>query len=217
VESAGHWGELSRYVHLNPVRAGLCERPEQWPWSSYRCYHRPALRPDWLDCATVLAEFGKDERQALRAYRAFMADGLGRKLDNPVSRAAHGLVLGSDEFVGKVRRLLAVKGPHPEVPQLGQLGRGADLEAMVARLCRRMKAQRGGWQPGRRSDDPSRAICAYVVRRASGARLRDVAAALGYRSQSAVTVACRRIEAAMEEKKFRRQVEDLLAEAGTNH
>src|SRR5438045_495948 len=29
---------VSRYVHLNPVRAGLVRQPEQWPWSSYPGY-----------------------------------------------------------------------------------------------------------------------------------------------------------------------------------
>ena len=105
VEDESHWLELSRYVHLNPVRAGLCRRPEDWKWSSYRGYHRPALRQEWLDSASVLAEFGREGAKARRAYREYVADGLGRELDNPVSRAVHGLVLGSDEFVKKVLRL----------------------------------------------------------------------------------------------------------------
>jgi len=30
--------EKLRYIHRNPVKAGLCERPEDWEWSSFRCY-----------------------------------------------------------------------------------------------------------------------------------------------------------------------------------
>ena len=30
--------EKLRYIHRNPVRAGLCERPEDWPWSSFLHY-----------------------------------------------------------------------------------------------------------------------------------------------------------------------------------
>jgi hypothetical protein len=30
--------EKPRYIHRNPVKAGLCERPEDWPWSSFRHY-----------------------------------------------------------------------------------------------------------------------------------------------------------------------------------
>jgi hypothetical protein len=218
VEDAGHWSELSRYVHLNPVRAGLCERPEDWKWSSYGAYHRPALRPEWLDCGPVLAEFSRtDEAKARRAYREYMAEGLGRKLDNPVSRAAHGLVLGSDEFVRKVRRILAGRGAHPEVPGLGRARRGADLEAMVARVAKRLGADRSGWQPRRRADDLARAKCAYAVREASGARNRELAAALGYRSPSSVTTACRLIRAAARSAGVRRELEALRAIAAGEH
>jgi REP element-mobilizing transposase RayT len=35
IESDGHLLATIRYVALNPVRAGMCARPEQWEWSSY--------------------------------------------------------------------------------------------------------------------------------------------------------------------------------------
>src|SRR6202011_860351 len=35
--------EKLRYIHRNPVKAGLCERPEDWEWSSFRHYD-PAVR-----------------------------------------------------------------------------------------------------------------------------------------------------------------------------
>ena len=46
----------TRYVALNPVAAGLCERPEDWRWSS----HAAALggrTPAWLDVARLLSYF----------------------------------------------------------------------------------------------------------------------------------------------------------------
>jgi putative transposase len=213
VEESGHWAELSRYVHLNPVRAGLCERPEQWLWSSYRCYHRPALRPEWLDCRTVLEEFGKDEAKARRAYRAFMAEGLGRKLDNPVTKAAHGLVLGSDEFVRRVRRMLSGREARGDVPAVGRLRRGRDLEMLAERLARRLGADRSAWQIGRRDRDLSRAKCAYALRQATGVRDRDLAAALGYGSASSVGAAFRLVRAAARSAAARRELEDLVAHA----
>jgi REP element-mobilizing transposase RayT len=58
-----------RYIAMNPVRAGLCSRPEDWRWSSYAAaihgYHSPPARPE-----RVLAEFGVGAvgRQRLRRY-----------------------------------------------------------------------------------------------------------------------------------------------------
>ena len=38
IEDESHYWTVSRYIHLNPVRAGLVQRPEQWEWSSYPGY-----------------------------------------------------------------------------------------------------------------------------------------------------------------------------------
>jgi putative transposase len=35
IESEDHLHEALRYIALNPVRAGLCEHPSEWPWSSF--------------------------------------------------------------------------------------------------------------------------------------------------------------------------------------
>ena len=37
------------YIHMNPVRRGLCERPLDWAWSSWRQWHDPATElPEWM-------------------------------------------------------------------------------------------------------------------------------------------------------------------------
>ena len=48
VETEAHYLECLRYIALNPVGAGLCERPEDWPWSSYAGDGSLALRPEVL-------------------------------------------------------------------------------------------------------------------------------------------------------------------------
>jgi hypothetical protein len=45
IERDGHLLELYRYLALNPVRAGLCRRPERWTWGSYA--RRSAWRRRW--------------------------------------------------------------------------------------------------------------------------------------------------------------------------
>ena len=40
--------ELSRYIHLNPIRAGMSQRPEEYVWSSYRNYAGQQVAPGWL-------------------------------------------------------------------------------------------------------------------------------------------------------------------------
>ena len=91
--------ELCRYVVLNPVRAGLVSRPEEWRWSSYEgtIDERRAiacLTTDWL-----LSQFDEGRGEATSEYRAFVYEGL--KEDSPW-RALRGQVfLGGDSFAEK--------------------------------------------------------------------------------------------------------------------
>ena len=76
VESDEHLREACRYIVLNPVRAGLCKAPEDWPWSSYRAALDLELPSDFLALGDLLALFGTNPTQAREAYRAFVAKGL---------------------------------------------------------------------------------------------------------------------------------------------
>ncbi len=65
-----HLLQVTRYIHLNPVEARLCPRPQDWRWSSYRGYLNPLDAPPWLRCDAVLGwlgSFGTRER-----YRRFV-------------------------------------------------------------------------------------------------------------------------------------------------
>jgi REP element-mobilizing transposase RayT len=210
VENESYWLELSRYVHLNPVRAGLCERPEQWPWSSYQGYHRPSRRLDWVRYDQVLAEFGRKRSEARRAYRRFVAEGVGRKLDNPVLAAAHGFILGSDEFVARIKAMVSGEEDDFEIPSLASLRKPDDLEALADRICVKLAVDRSTWGYGRRVDNVSRAVCVYVLRRLTRATVKDIAAVAGYRRHTAVAMACARVEREMKAKHFRKKVEKLV-------
>ena len=77
VEEEGYYLEASRYTHLNPVRAGCVERPEQYRWSSYPGYHNPRSTFAWTTYEKVLGEFGRDRNKARAAYRQFVSARIG--------------------------------------------------------------------------------------------------------------------------------------------
>jgi hypothetical protein len=74
VESDWHLLELSRYVVLNPVRAGLCKHAVEWRWSSFRAVTGVIPPTSFLDLEPVLARFGAEPSKARAAFRAFVED-----------------------------------------------------------------------------------------------------------------------------------------------
>jgi putative transposase len=75
IESEAHLLEAARYIVLNPVRAGLCESPRDWRWSSYRACAGIDVAPPFLAESALLNLFDKRPAAARRAYRTFVAQG----------------------------------------------------------------------------------------------------------------------------------------------
>jgi REP element-mobilizing transposase RayT len=102
VERNAYLLELSRYVVLNPVRAGMAPEASAWAWSSFRAMIGLEPAPAWLETDWVLEQFGGERRQAQAAYAAFVADGIGR--GSVWEGLRHQVFLGSDAFVERLTR-----------------------------------------------------------------------------------------------------------------
>ncbi len=102
IEKDDYLVELSRYIHLNPVRANIVKRPEDYRWSSLR-YYLKGQSNNFLFLKDILNPFGGDGR----AYLKFVYDGIGKEFSLSITQ---GLYLGSKEFIDKIRDRIAKKG-----------------------------------------------------------------------------------------------------------
>lgn len=73
IESDAHLVGVSRYIHRNPVEAGIAREPEDWPWSSAAAYLGTVRPPAWLRTDAILEMFAVAGQ---REYRAFLAAGV---------------------------------------------------------------------------------------------------------------------------------------------
>jgi REP element-mobilizing transposase RayT len=116
---------LLRYVHLNPVRAGLVQDPADYSWSSHRAYLGLAA-PGWLTTGFSLSLFDRDPGRAVERYRAFVTQGDAGARDPALGVTPRGepRVLGDDAFARRTTRQTAATAA-------GHRG----LDAIVAELC----------------------------------------------------------------------------------
>ena len=110
VERDRHLLELTRYVVLNPVRAGFVKSPELWSWSSYRATAGLEPVPEFLEIRWLLSQFADDPKRAVEEYRAFVAAGASA---DPW-RNLQGSILGSERFVENMEPLLKEKNQSKE-------------------------------------------------------------------------------------------------------
>jgi REP element-mobilizing transposase RayT len=109
VESDSHLLELVRYVHLNPLRAGIAQSPDAYPWTSHHAYLGQYHLP-WLTTEAVLGQFGKQAGRARQGYARFIDDGVGEGHRSDFHRGGDDpRIIGHDNFVERV--LVATGGP----------------------------------------------------------------------------------------------------------
>jgi putative transposase len=96
-QSDPYLAELVRYIHLNPVRAKMVEKPEDYPFSSHRAY--VGLEPKGIvDVDPVLRRFGPRKAAARERFAKHVAAGSELGHRDELYETTGG-VLGSEEFV----------------------------------------------------------------------------------------------------------------------
>ncbi len=122
--------ELCRYVVLNPVRAGMVERPEEYTWSSYRATAGVSPRPVFLSVDWILSQFGRENGEARRRYVEFVMSGM--EADRIWDKLESQCVLGSREFLQGIRPALKNKTPCKEIPKCQRLVSRPTLDELLS-------------------------------------------------------------------------------------
>jgi REP element-mobilizing transposase RayT len=115
VQKENYLLELCRYVVLNPVRAGVVQKPEAWRWSSYQGTAGLRKEPDFLTTDWILSRFIRKRTIAQKRYRAFVREGIFR--GSPWEELEGQVLLGDQGFIRKFKDLLEDKKEAKEIPR----------------------------------------------------------------------------------------------------
>ena len=115
VEKESYLLQLARYVVLNPLRAKMVRRLEQWQWSSYRATCGQVQTPEWLQTDFLLSQFGTLRSRSIAKYVAFVHEGKG--LDSIWSNLQGQIYLGSESFMKKMQTEIDKKPSVLEIPR----------------------------------------------------------------------------------------------------
>ncbi len=115
IDSSEYFEIVARYVVINPVRAKLVSRPEEWRWSSYNATAGKRKTPEWLYVDELLECFSTKKKNAEKMYRRFVKQGVGSQ--SPFNDLREGVILGSERFVFDVWESLEDKEKIKEIPR----------------------------------------------------------------------------------------------------
>lgn len=126
VQKDAYLVELARYIVLNPVRAHMVRKAEHWQWSSY--HDTAGLRdsPKWLQTDWLLAAFGRRLLPARQRYQKFVAD--GKNQPSPWESLKNQVFLGSEAYIGKLRKKIGSDKDLSEIPRSQRRGKPKPLD-----------------------------------------------------------------------------------------
>jgi len=175
--------ELSRYIHLNPVRAKIVEIPEAYDWSSYKYYTGEQKPVKWLYRDFILGYFGKNISTAQKAYQKFVKVLARQEYDSPLDEVVSSTLLGSADFIAFIKdNFLSGKKADKELPALKDLVKKAsmpDIFEEVELVFTKDKVL-------------ARNIKMYLCQKYTGERLKDIGLHFGI-GESGVSQAGRRV------------------------
>jgi len=119
---------LCRYIVLNPVRAGLVGRPQDYPWSSYKSTAGIGKKPDFLFTDWVLAQFGHNRKAAQKKYQSFILAGTDEEA--PWKKLTGQCLLGGASFLEKLLPYLNDKTALAEVPRTQRFALRPSLDSL---------------------------------------------------------------------------------------
>lgn len=116
VEADAYAAALSRYIHLNPLWAGMAETLVDYRWSSYPAYIGLVEPAPWLKTDFILGLLARESHAAQSAYRELVeadCDAVDERLFNNVVAST---VLGGEVFVKEVLERYASGASNKERP-----------------------------------------------------------------------------------------------------
>ena len=116
VEQDEYLLELSRYVVLNPLRAGMVNNIIDYEWSSYRAQIGAEIAQPWLEVNWILRQFSKQRKRAIEKYIDFVREGVG--LPSIWGCLQNQIFLGSAKFINKHQRKIKAKENLDEIPKI---------------------------------------------------------------------------------------------------
>ncbi len=203
VEKEAYIQELSRYIHLNPIRGGLVENLSDYHWSSYLSYIGVEKKPSWLETGFLLGYFGERESAAQKKYRSFVEVVVGAELHNPLKDVFASVFLGGQDFIKRISRGLGLEknGDSRNMPALKAIARKSSLVEIKNSVQTIVGEE----------DSCFKKICLYLSWEYGGFSLKEIGDFYGMQ-ESAVSQAARRFkQKVVEGRRLRKLLREIVS------
>ena len=221
IEADSYLEEVSRYIHLNPVRIKKHSRKDikekrrllrEYKYSSFAGYANLNKRESFLNYSMILDCFGGDTAQGRRRYRKFVGQGLKDRLLSPLESGKGTGIVGSEDFMEEIRGEYLDKskaGAQREQPDLKKFKKKVQPGKLIDEFCRIAKVDKN-YVCSRGRNTTDRAILMEMLYRHCQLTQPEIGLLAGGIDYSAVSYSRKRLRQKMEnDLKLKRRFDSL--------
>jgi REP element-mobilizing transposase RayT len=211
IDADAYLKQLSRYIHLNPVKAKIVTSAGQYRWSSYPAFAGNQTPPAFLETDWLLSNFGKSKKEARKNYMDFVEGIDISTLENPSKNLTAGLILGETDFINWVKdSFLSNRKDEKEMPQLKKLKSRISAETVVEKIGKAFNCNADLILQKGRKHNKAREIAIYFARDLTGLSCKDLGSYFGGVSGALITIMHHRIaKEVAESKRFRNKLKKI--------
>ena len=201
--------QLVRYIHTNPLNAGLVKRLDQYVWSSHKGYLSKAKKWNWLYKEFGLQMLTAQISNQMRVYKQFMAQEQDEDLVRVLDRKNPPAMLGGEKFISGIKDRFFKKKIDKQVPASKQLA--PDLDTIISEVSRYYAIRPNTLKAVRRGiENEPRDVAMYLIRSMRSESLMRVGAAFGLNRYSSVSSAVMRVKTKLQkDRKFKDRLEHI--------
>ena len=215
IDTGSYLLQAVRYIHRNPLQAGLVESLGAYRWSSHKGYLSIAKKWDWLYKNYILSLLAKNRMDWLQYYRKWVSVEEEDEVSKKINGVKWPVCLGGQAFIDRIKEKYGSKKITKEIPSGRELL--VDTERIVEEICRAYTVKETEIfkiRRGERNDARNAAI--YLTRKLRMDTFREIGCQYGIDNDRTVrSVFVRMRKRLSESKKLTREME-VLEDAITN-
>lgn len=180
-----------RYIHLNPLKARMVCKIDDYPWSSHLSYIKKAGKKSWLNFAQVMNCDWMPGKKGLLGYREFLKQPDDKKLEMFYRARKKKWILGDADYQDDItqKHILSRRYYGKEIPEVKKIWQKAMMELVEKNVCFKYKIKNSALKTTMRGvDNEARKMAIRLLREQAGIPNQMIAKRYGIGNERSVTV-----------------------------
>jgi REP-associated tyrosine transposase len=209
VSDDSHLLQLVRYIHKNPVKAGITNKMQEYPWSSYKGYLSFAKKWNWLYKDYIFDMVTPKKQGRLKDFIAFMQEDDSPEVTRLFSKKKLQSLFGSESFMTRIKEIFYLEKTKYEVPESKHLAPEPDV--IIGAVCKYYKVAFDDLLISRRGVfNKPRNITIYLLRHIRGDDLNSIKNTFHINAYSTVSSIVQKIKRLTKtDRRLRKEVQTL--------